>query len=59
MEAALLITSLALLVGMVAQLARLPRRRRTAAQRITARASLGGPTRGSRFAGLRRVTTVD
>jgi hypothetical protein len=58
MEAALLIASLTLLVGMVAQLARLPRRRRTVAHRTAARASLGGPTR-SHLAGLRQTPTVD
>jgi hypothetical protein len=41
-EAALLISSLALLVGMLSQLALLPRRQRATARRIEASAPVGG-----------------
>jgi hypothetical protein len=46
MEAALLIASLALLVGMLSQLALLPRRQRTKARRIEAAPQSGGTARG-------------
>lgn len=42
MEVALLISSLALLVGMLSQLALLPRRQRATARRIEASSSVGG-----------------
>jgi hypothetical protein len=58
MEAALLIASLSLLVGMVAQLARLPRRRRAAARRAAVPRSFGAAPRGG-LVGLEQAPTVE
>jgi hypothetical protein len=46
MEAALLIASLALLVGMLSQLALLPRRQRTSARRVDAPPQSGAKAPG-------------